>query len=1731
MASQNSIIKNYNWNTATTSGIIQKLININDDKYQYLKNELMGKIFPVMRSEDKILLLDGLTLVINLIYIKFGFIGNESLFWDQLIQNNLLDLKALLLMMLPFIDDNEKDDNKHKLKKLENLYLEVDKNGSFVYTNAQYNRCIRQKIKDRIIKFDRPYIKDYFVHHLELLLMSIESVSNKLYVNWIDVLPVKMKNFVDSKLYKDTIKKFVGKIVTNDDGVQTAVRDEKINNVGLINNYIDPNPGISYQDFYNVMSNHLYHQIKNYKWLIYDIIVQNKPIPYVVYLETKLNLKNIWDGIMWSQFDKGEADIFRYKWINFLNSIDPNDNVILCHIYIFFTDHYRGARRLVLQKKFIPYTKERDEESDENQPITAEMINNAKNAFSNVPVEEIYFFLYDQLSMFKRSWYYYTIKIKKTLHLAEDKNLFITPKNIYNYCKSMVHYSPIFPEFVQLPQYWHSLKPKFIEMVMVRMLDVEHPVYNDWKKYNWFNINRYIKKIYPNAKENLYEINFYIHSMIRTKLVGIVFESLIYHGLLSEFRPNGDVTNSLLMGTSAKEKLKQQYFTGLNRQDYENNSYYFLTGNTYGELDTIKSKDYPNYEMKYFDFLINDQTWTFAYAMNWASQINFYHHYLNTRIMYITGATGVGKSTHVPKLLMYSQTMLDFNLFGKIICTQPRIQPTVDNAETISKQLGVPIRAYNKLFDKNIFTDNYYVQYKHQYEEHVDEKSNSFLRIVTDGTLFDEIKRYPFLTESNADPYAVDYNNAPIKWVQTFKAKNIYDIIIVDEAHEHNSNMDMILTLARDSVYINNSVKLVIVSATMKDDEPIYRRYYRTINDNRLYPLSAFIEGQKLDRANMDRRMHISPPGATTQFPIKDVYLPKPESDLINDSNFVEYGIKKTIEIANSTTSGDILLFLTGKEDIKKAVKKINAAIPSNMITFGYYSELSGEKKEFIRTIHQTLKTYTRFREDIDLEEKDVTRNLPEGTYTRAIIIATNVAEASITLQNLRYVIDTGYAKVNVYDPIMGVSKLITLPISQSSSTQRRGRVGRVAPGEVYYLYAKEKIENNQTAYKIADSDIKDIVVKLLKSDPADSFIIDKMNDINNISVLKSIPNLEKKESGIFDIFKNPRCYLDIIKKQYMYMPHTSDISQYYSYYGKTDGMNYDEVTLKANLSDYMQRNHDDYHYQQELEFWSRGFTGYSTKILRDNDLTFYIIHPDENVINRNLFTGQIISLKNSPSVSSSYYYYLMVANHITSIDKFDYKNFNFLKYNLAIDDARIQLLVIDVPTKEVDPTIYYSNITNENIKMNIKYYYDLIFYIFANQEITTIRSQILSNLDSIQSITSLTILDNTSNLLWYAYSIPYGRQEDVLALIILMDTISDITDLAQDTQSKNSVQKFFMLHRSTKGDIYSLWRIWEHIKEILQKNNLFSLTNIDINFISKFKNYKEQFLFYRKNPKNIKPSYLPYEEFKTFDIMYKSGKLNTQDEFYNYLSVLTIDFKDIIKKSKISDYINIVSKDNMLNRTKIEEFVIEYFNSLFQVNKKIWMYEYKIANNIDNLTKTDDVMKWANEKLSLPGISYPYKKIDIWDYILETYLRAFSINLMKCEKNYYLRINKAVRMDPKYWSQKIKLERTFLNNKTEYIVYHNYEAREDKITATYLTPVKLEWILELNPIYYYYLFFDKNNILYLFQEDEDVNHIIDIINSKKHLFDLKSLVAYLDRIDNPIISKMVRNKVIKNIE
>ncbi|CAH6419909.1 ATP-dependent RNA helicase [uncultured virus] len=1651
----------------------------------------------------------------------------------------MLDLRALLNLLLPFIDDNEAETKKKQLTTLTDLYLKQDERGLYVYSNSQYNRCVRAEDKgqSKTIIFKRPYLHIYFQQHLELLLMTVESASNKLYVNWVDVLPITMDRYKATELYSDTVTKLLGVITIDKDGRWGANRAEAIETVPLINGYIDPGRGISYQDTYNVIANHLFREVNDIKWLIYDVIVSGTSTPYIIYLEKVLSLDPIWDNHMWSQLAQSQRDVFANRWSHFVHSQDPVNNTILGKFYFFFSKYHRNAKQLIETGELVlTYdTANLDDEDEEGGLITPQATRDAVVGLVRVPAEEIYTFFYDQIASFRKTWFYYVTKIKNESILGRsyipdtDIELFVTPKNVYNYCKLLTSYVEDIGQgrskLVNLPPHWQSLDPIQMERVLVRILDIRsantNHLFNDWAAPNWFNINKNLLRIYPGIpRDHLPTTNFFIHIFIHAHLVDIIFESMIYHGLLSDFRPSRTITDASTVGPDTsdfavrKKQMLAQYFTGTNKTSYNNQAYYFVTGLPYGTLSP-----------PYFDYLtLTNQNWTFIYAMNWVSQLNFYHRFAHNRVMYVTGGTGQGKSTQIPKLLMYALVMMDYNANGKIICTEPRVSPTVLNARIIAAQMGVPISVASARYGRDVFTSNYYVQYKHQKEAFI-ARTPSFLRIVTDGTLLEEIKSSPFLSKSRPDPTALDSNNTPATWMQTYQPGNKYDVVIVDEAHEHNGNMDMILTLMRDAAYVNNSLRLVIVSATMDDDEPIYRRYYRKINDNRAYPLNMFIALNRLDRANTDRRIHISPPGATTQFLIEDIYLTEAESKLVTEKTYLTTGISKTIQVANSTTEKDILLFLAGQKDITTAVKKINQETPPNVIAMGFFSALDEQTKDMITNIHKNLKNYTRHKEDVFVAEEMITRRVPAGTYTRAIIAATNVAEASITLYNLRYVIDTGYAKNVIYDAVEGIDKAVTLPISQSSADQRRGRSGRVAPGVVYHLYSKTKLINNKTAYDIADSNFADYLVPLLKSEPADTNIITYVNDINYIPNLQRL--IEREQTGdykqtelVYEVLFNPRAYLDIITKQYLTIPNLLDLSYYYLYYGVTDGLDYTLETLKLDLMTFMRANHDDYYYQQHDRFTSRAFTGYDDSTLNDPDLQFYIIHPDENVITRNKYTGRMCAIQCNPAVTDDYYHFLLDINNIPfteeslttcKFEAIDFDSFILPKYSLAVDDARQQMLLMDIPRRGINVDIHYTDITLPSISNYIRTYYQIQANTLGTHSTITVRSKQFDNFDAVRKISSEPVLRDHRHLLWYTYAMPYYLEDDVLALIILADLAPTFKDWSA-SKKPGDIVYFTNLHSDPQGDIHFLYNIWLQIKAQTRSSLIPDINQL----LSQFRTYRDQY---------IKGALIPYEQYQVLDRMYNSGELGSRHEFYYYTKQINLSIVDPTVGSHIPYQIEIVAKNNAINPDLLFAFYINYLSLVFAQHRSIWVYEYQLAHNLvdeDQVAVRQNIMEWARYKLLLPGyIDSPNYQYTDWDRIYESYVRAYSMNLMKNEGSYYLRLNKGVRLDPAHWSPKQALNTSILSNKTQFLIYHSEQSAEDTTNPIYLTPTKLSWVFRLNPIYYYYILFAPEYQIDDTDPDSIQNH--SIIKASASQYDKAALLAYLEQLDDPTLRRLIR--------
>src|ERR1700733_7180565 len=141
-------------------------IGKNDSRYLFIKKNLIEIIFPNLNDVDQNLLFNNFILLINVIYIKFNMKGYDDQFWYQLQQNNMLENNGI--------------DPRKNLRSLKDLYLEKNE-GKYVYTNSQYNRCIRRNNNTIIL---RPFIKEYFLQNIKMLLMTIDSVSHKLYINW-----------------------------------------------------------------------------------------------------------------------------------------------------------------------------------------------------------------------------------------------------------------------------------------------------------------------------------------------------------------------------------------------------------------------------------------------------------------------------------------------------------------------------------------------------------------------------------------------------------------------------------------------------------------------------------------------------------------------------------------------------------------------------------------------------------------------------------------------------------------------------------------------------------------------------------------------------------------------------------------------------------------------------------------------------------------------------------------------------------------------------------------------------------------------------------------------------------------------------------------------------------------------------------------------------------------------------------------------------------------------------------------------------------------------------------------------------------------------------------------------------------------------------------------------------------------------------------------------------------
>ncbi|KAI1343970.1 P-loop containing nucleoside triphosphate hydrolase protein [Xylariaceae sp. FL0016] len=242
-----------------------------------------------------------------------------------------------------------------------------------------------------------------------------------------------------------------------------------------------------------------------------------------------------------------------------------------------------------------------------------------------------------------------------------------------------------------------------------------------------------------------------------------------------------------------------------------------------------------------------------------------------------------------------------------------------------------------------------------------------------------------------------------------------YSVIMVDEAHERSISTDVLLGLLKKIRKRRPDLRIVISSATLQAEE-----FLKFFSHDSEAQLPEEEESTKVGTI-------ISLEGRT--YPIDVLYLESPAED------YVEKAVSTVFEIHEKEPDGDILVFLTGREEIETATQAI--------------AERSAQLRANSQAI-QPLPLYAGLSTEQQMYVFEPSEN------SRKVVLSTNIAEASVTIDGIVYVIDSGFVKLRAFDPKTGIESLTATAVSKASAAQRAGRAGRTKPGKCFRLYTEE---------------------------------------------------------------------------------------------------------------------------------------------------------------------------------------------------------------------------------------------------------------------------------------------------------------------------------------------------------------------------------------------------------------------------------------------------------------------------------------------------------------------------------------------------------------------------------------------------------------------------------------------------------------------------------------------------
>ncbi|XP_008191976.1 probable ATP-dependent RNA helicase kurz [Tribolium castaneum] len=372
-------------------------------------------------------------------------------------------------------------------------------------------------------------------------------------------------------------------------------------------------------------------------------------------------------------------------------------------------------------------------------------------------------------------------------------------------------------------------------------------------------------------------------------------------------------------------------------------------------------------------------------------------------VVIIAGETGSGKTTQVPQFLYEA----GYALKKQIAVTEPRRVAAIAMSKRVAQEMNLSSNE---------------VSYLIRFEGNATEDTK--IKFMTDGVLLKEVQNDFLLSQ--------------------------YSVVILDEAHERSVYTDILIGLLSRIVPLRvkrgDPLKLIIMSATLRVED--------FTKNKRLFKKTPPV-------INVDSR----------QFPVTVHFNKRTNEDYLSES------FTKVVKIHTKLPEGGVLVFVTGQQEVNSLVKKLRAKFPFK-VKLNEEAEPTKLKQKKVYAPEVNLDDYDPdWSSESEEEESErplyhapplwvlpLYSMLPTHKQNRVFqapppgcrlcVVSTNVAETSLTIPNIKYVVDSGRTKVKLYDKITGVSSYVVTWTSKASANQRAGRAGRTGPGHCYRLYS-----------------------------------------------------------------------------------------------------------------------------------------------------------------------------------------------------------------------------------------------------------------------------------------------------------------------------------------------------------------------------------------------------------------------------------------------------------------------------------------------------------------------------------------------------------------------------------------------------------------------------------------------------------------------------------------------------